>query len=809
MFHKYPYTDFHELNLDYIMKLARESLGIHLEVVGNKLQLKNDAGDVISNVTISYATVAEKDKDGKNIEAYIYDAGQSGRSIVFTKGNNDTVVIPFPEDAITDKNGKDLTTYVSNISVDGDSVKVTLGNGTHYNFTVPFATKAEKDGNGKSIDTYMANVSVVGQELVFKDGSNVTLASITVPYATTAGEAEVAEKARKDINGNSFVSDYGRNLIVDGNKIGIEAHDGTDLNKITVPFASLSTNATNAIQTVTISGNNILFTTYGGQVTSIEAPYAVKALKDDLGNTIKSSYVANVVNDSQTGEITFLDAQGHEIVSIVPTVDSAVHDNLGNDLTDYIKTILTSPNSNYVTVTHGDGTVDTLTINYSTIAWKDTYGNAIGNTYCSLLTMGVDPQDCEPIVIGWNGETPKAEIFRLKVQAVSAQKDGLGNVIHQYYGHSIVYNNSTGLLELKNSEGTTISYVTIDNSIKGYIVKSTSTAGRVENINASNITCDGVYDILNPSGSPLSISVDDVLYEMINHGAVVYSVITYSDGTHGGAIGPFLCNPLDGIIDFSDVIAIVDPDNPTQYVTKYVSGFFTSSNNVWGINIITSNLEDTGSVVDNIQTDSNNYVTSLDVDGTTYSFTNDLETLEDVDLTTPVDGDVLVYDGNANQWINYAIPTPSLDLDDLGDVDVTGATDGQVLSYDATSQEWVPVTPSGGGGGSSALVVTLTGSAGYVTIDMQGMQAGSNITLSADKTYAEMKASDDVVFKIVDTGSAGSIWTIKPISMSTLNVSGNQALIFGLNVMTTSGTIKTFKLEIGPWSNIYTLSCIS
>lgn len=507
MIHNYPYTDFHELNLDYIMKLARESLGIHLEVVGNKLQLKNDLGDVISNVTISYATKAEQDKDGKDIEAYIYDAGVNGRAIVFTRGNNDTEVIPFPEDAVTDKNGKDITTYVANVSFSGENLVVTYGDNTSYSFKCPYAIKAQKDANGKDIETYMATVTVVGNALVFKDGAGVTLAEITVPYATTAGEAEVAEKARKDINGNAFVSDYGRNLIVDGNKIGIEAHDGTDLNKITVPFASLSTDATNAIQTVTISGNNIIFTTYGGAQTSIQAPYAVKAQKDDLGNNIKSTYVANVVNNSQTGEISFMDAQGHEIVSIVPTVDSAVHDSLGNDITDYVKSILTSPNSNFVTVTHGDNTVDTLTVNYSTIAWKDTYGNAIGNTYCSLLTMGIDPQDGEPIVIGWNGETPKAEIFRLKVQAVSAQKDGDGNIITETYGASLSYDPTGDKVSLLNAEGNEISYINIDDASGSVIDNIVEDAdGKV-----TSMDIDG-----NTYEFSTGVGVDSFVYDDIN-----------------------------------------------------------------------------------------------------------------------------------------------------------------------------------------------------------------------------------------------------------------------------------------------------
>lgn len=626
MFHNYPYTDFHELNLDYIMKLARESLGIHLEVVGDKLQLKNDLGDVISNVTISYATKAEQDKDGKDIEAYIYDAGVNGRAVVFTRGNNDTEVVPFPEDALTDKNGKDITSYVANVAFSGENLVVTYGDNTSYSFKCPYAIKAQTDANGKDIETYMATVTVVGNALVFKDGAGVTLAEITVPYATTAGEAEVAEKARKDINGNAFVSDYGRNLIVDGNKIGIEAHDGTDLNKITVPFASLSTNATNAIQTVTISGNNIIFTTYVGAQTSIQAPYAVKAQKDDLGNNIKSTYVANVINNAQTGEISFMDAQGHEIVSIVPTVDSAVHDSLGNDITDYVKSILTSPNSNFVTVTHGDNTVDTLTINYSTIAWKDTYGNAIGNTYCSLLTMGVDPQDGEPIVIGWNGETPKAEIFRLKVQAVSAQKDGLGNVIHEYYGHSLVGvdNNTTYDISLKNAQNETLSTVQVPKTDPNKVLEIvfSSNVTDINNLAPNNISLVrvsyGIETVASPDLEDVNFYIDK--YEK---GCSISVLISYNNGANAIHVVP----NLDTWASYSGVIAELDGNGkPLNYYTGYI--YLTTwtsdpSPVATAPYVYTFSIAPiaAGSVIDNIVTGGpNGEVSSMDIDNTTYTF---------------------------------------------------------------------------------------------------------------------------------------------------------------------------------------------
>ena len=726
--HKYPYSDFHELNLSYIMDLARESLGIHLEVVGKKLQLKNAAGEVISNVQISYAEMAETDEDGKPIEAYIFNAGVNGRSIVFTHGNNDTTVIPFPEDAITDKNGKDLTTYVARVDVSGNKLRITDGAGDAYTFTCPYANaagKASTDENGKNITTYMASVSTVEDKLVFRDGDGVILAEITVPYATAAG---TSEKAVKDVNGNAFVSDYGRNLVVDGNKIGIEAHDGTSLNKITVPFASLSTDATNAIKTVTISGDQLIFTTHGGTQTAITVPYSVRAQKDDLGNTIKTTYVANVTNDPVSGEISFLDAQGHEIVAIVPTVDSAVHDSLGNDITDYVKSIITSANSNFVTVTHGDNTVDSLTINYSTIAWKDTYGNAIGNTYCSLLTMGVDPQDGEPIVIGWNGETPKAEIFRLKVQAVSAQKDGLGNVISEFYGHSLDYDSTNDKVSLLDANGNVLSYINIDDA-EGSIVENIvrDSNNKVESMDIDGTTYDfahtlddledtdlydklggqalmynhqnqlwepkyphdvyyiGINNNVDPAtfnNEPLNISIsknsisqsDDILNEIFAYGDTAFTYVEIMNTT-----GP---TGWQGPLKLACVTMEDDPANYSKIFT-FQSDIREDANGLYLVevkitwNYYTSTLtsvvgnrvnlaSDDSLAIDVVYNPSTyHYDVQLTRNGTPFTDAQlpngvkDLDDLDDVSVSSPSQGDVLVYNYTTHTWVNGSVPAPS------------------------------------------------------------------------------------------------------------------------------------------------------
>lgn len=458
MFQKYPYTDYHELNLDYIMKLARESMGLHLDVSGNELLLKNDLNETLSHVVIAYADKALYDNEGNEISAYIINAGRDGRAIAFTKGNGDVVSVALPDDAIYDKNGKEITSYIAKVDVAGNKLRVTDGDGSAYTFTCPYSTSAGKattDDNGKNLTTYVADINVSGSDIVVKDGEGNVLRTFTVAYATNTTNAE---KATKDGDGDVIKSTYGAELIVDGTKIGLEAKDGTTLNKITVPFATLATDATNAIESVTVTGNQLQFRTFGGVVTNITVPYALKATNDGANNEIIKSYVADVTNDALTGKITFLAKDGSTIAELIPTVDSAVHDSYDNLIADFVKTIAVSAGSDYVTVTHGTGTTDTLLIDYANRAWKDTNGNIIKNVYLKSLECLPDSDTGHYVLVGYNGEN--SEILRIEIYAYMAQRaigDEDGNSIKSSYVASGAMNGSN--LELKAKDNSVLSTI--------------------------------------------------------------------------------------------------------------------------------------------------------------------------------------------------------------------------------------------------------------------------------------------------------------------------------------------------------------
>jgi hypothetical protein len=410
MFNDYPYTDFHEMNLDFILKLAKDTMGLHLEMAGDKLALKNMNGETVSDVTVGYAVKAWKDANGNPIDGYIMNVAGSGTALVFTKGDGTTktVVVPYATAAKEDVNGKDLVDYIYNVQVSGDKLRFTKGDGTAVELTVPYAIKASTDANGKYITTYAANLVVDGNNVRLNDSTGTQIASITVPYA---------EKAAKDVDGDAIKTTYGHALQVGTTTVKLLDKSGNTLSEITVPLA---THATNAIETVTISGNQVIFTTYGGAQTAITIPYAVKAQQDDLGNVIETSYVADVAQDAQTGELVFKDATGGTICTLSPVAASAIEDNYGNEIADYIKAIAVSSNSNYVTVTHGTGDVDTITIHYSEVAWKDTNGNVIKNTYVKRIAIVEAPAASGNFyLVCYNGDTPEAELFRIKLITVS------------------------------------------------------------------------------------------------------------------------------------------------------------------------------------------------------------------------------------------------------------------------------------------------------------------------------------------------------------------------------------------------------
>jgi len=446
------------MNLDWLICACKKNEGLHLAVQGDYLRLLNGNNEVISSVKVSYADKALTDIDGKEIQTYIFDAGVNGTTLVFTHGDNTvtTLTVPYADKAKYDIDGHEIEDYIYNVQLAGDKVRITHGDGTISEITIPFATRAKYDDDNNDIETYACSLEVDGDTIVLRDRKGRLLNSIIVPFST---------KTLQDGSGNTITATYGNSLDTGTTTISLIAKDGTILDTITVPYATeashatnadhatLADDATNAIESVTINGDKVIFTTYGGTQTEVTIPYAIKALKDDLGNTIKSTYIANVTANSNTGEISFLDAQGNTIVTIVPQVEKAKKDTYNNIIADYIKQILVDSQSNFVTVVHGTGATDTLTINYSTHALKDINDQAIHNTYITYMECVEDVVDGHYKLVYYNGDIPKAELFRFEVTAYMAQCDVNGRELTTYTGDVVVDEDDDKYIDVLDGEG--------------------------------------------------------------------------------------------------------------------------------------------------------------------------------------------------------------------------------------------------------------------------------------------------------------------------------------------------------------------
>lgn len=593
MIHGYPFTDYHELSLDFIMKLARESLGLHLETSGKFLKLVNANGDDISKLLVTYADMARVDDEGNTISAFILNAGVDGNAVVFTKGNGEvtTITVPYSVKAEKDMNNNALTSYVHGVNVNGDNLIVTFGDGSTLTVTVPYAIKARDDVNGKALTSYVASVVPVGDKLAIKDGNNNTIAEITVPYAVKASNDEDNDNitstyghslasgtttvklldksgnmlneivvpysisALEDTDGNNFLSDYGYHLGTNGRKTTIESHTGTTLNEITVPFATLSSDSENAIESVTISGDTIVFTTYSGQNFTITAPYAVKALKDSLNNTFISSYISNVTADNATGKISFFAPDGTKLAEITPTVNKAVNDSFNNRIADYVKTIVTNPNSDYMTVTHGTGETDSITIHYATRAYKDTYDNVIGNTYIRSLSIEYDAVEDKYYLVAYNGEL--SELFRIDLVEFTPE-----------------------------------------------------------------------------------LSLDDLTDVTITTPAIG-DVLKYDNGWENGPLA---------LHDLSDVTEVLPIPNGAFLVYDSLNHWVASPMGISGLSNVDAEYPNNGDI---LIYDSINHKW---INSPVPSVPSDIGDLNDVDINTPSAGDILVYDAGNQKWVNATLP---------------------------------------------------------------------------------------------------------------------------------------------------------
>jgi len=235
--------------------------------------------------------------------------------------------------------------------------------------------------------------------------------------------------------------------------------------------------------------------------------------------------------------------------------------------------------------------------------------------------------------------------------------------------------------------------------------------------------------------------------------------------------------------------------------------------------------------------------TSLSIPaGTTRSFyyygatywelsSNELNELGDVTITSPSNGEALVYNSTSGLWENSTVSASVAALDDIGDVNTTGVSTNNVLKYDganwvdgSVAYSEVTGTPSLATVATSGAYSDLSGTPSLATVattgaysdlsgtpdvpDFQTITVNSNTTLSSsleDGCYLIMIGSTatvtipayptgkSLVFRFVSFG-AGTC-TIQQASGGTrLYEFGNSGIIGVNSVNVASGATRTFHL---------------
>ncbi len=428
LINKYPYTDFHAVNLDYILKLVRENAGLHLEESGNQILLKTADNTIVSAITAPYAASAGSANTASSA-GYASTAGSASSA-----------------------------GYATNAGTAATATNATNAVNANHAVTADSATSAAS-----------ATTAATAAEATHAATASEATHAASADYATTTGNVEHAD---------------------------------------------------NAIETVTIQGDKVRFTTYGGTVIDITVPFATKAQKDDLGNIIKSTYIANVVDDN--GTLKFQDATGATITSLIPSVTQAQTDSYGNTIADYVKSVSVESGSDYVTIDHGTGTAETLQIPYSDKAWKDTNGNVIKNTYVKRLEIVTDANDGHKKLVAYNGDNPEAELFRFEIEAYSAQ-------IAAEADHAAAADYATSAGSAATAETST-----------GSISSITTAANEYDS-----------FTINNGDGTTKKINI---------HNKSIIEINLYGDGIK--------TNPTDLAVNASEDYE-VDPDDLTKY--RYIS----------------------------------------------------------------------------------------------------------------------------------------------------------------------------------------------------------------------------------------------
>lgn len=173
----------------------------------------------------------------------------------------------------------------------------------------------------------------------------------------------------------------------------------------------------------------------------------------------------------------------------------------------------------------------------------------------------------------------------------------------------------------------------------------------------------------------------------------IQSIVDNADGTHDITFA--WKDTLDAT--HTSVLTVSNGETPTIQSTAITGGHrvtFSTTNPAQSVSFDVIDGVDGISVTNaEIDDETNHLIITLsngsEIDAGEVKGATVLDELEDVEITTAQDKDVLRYDATSGKWINHELEV-ELDLADLQDLDIDGTTlaDGDILKYNATSGKW-------------------------------------------------------------------------------------------------------------------------
>lgn len=85
---------------------------------------------------------------------------------------------------------------------------------------------------------------------------------------------------------------------------------------------------------------------------------------------------------------------------------------------------------------------------------------------------------------------------------------------------------------------------------------------------------------------------------------------------------------------------------------------------------------------------------------------NELNEIGDVTITSPSNGEALIYNSTSGDWENGTVSATVAALNDIGDVSAAAPNNGDVIAYNSTSGDWEATAQSGGGGSAPSVTVS-------------------------------------------------------------------------------------------------------